>query len=366
MHTSERIDLSNLLDFFMEEQMNNTNLYYYDLPKNKIAQTPLKNRDDSKLMIIDKENNTITHKNFYNIIDFLNKDDVLVINTTKVIPARIYGKKNTGANIELLLTAQKSIDEWLCLVKPGKRLKNNDNININKDLSAKQIDILLDGKRLIKFYKVDVNDVTPINELIEKSGEMPLPHYIGRDTTIEDTEDYQTVYAQHKGSVAAPTAGLHFTNELLEKIKEKGIIIAEVILNVGLGTFKPVTTDKITDHIMHEELCEIPKITADIINNAKANSNKIIAVGTTTTRTLESFVENSFLHYGKKWTNIFIHPPKKLQIIDALITNFHLPESTLIMLVAAFAGYELTMKAYNIAIDEDYRFYSYGDAMFIL
>lgn len=334
--------------------------YSYNLPEELIAQYPLSNRSESRLMLIDKTNKSISHTNFSGIINYLSKGDVLVLNTTKVIPARIFGKKQSGANIEILLVTPRQHNEWICLVRPGRKLKPGHIISISTDLSAEILSYEDNGMRLIKF-----NCENDFMDVLEKTGEIPLPPYINRKATESDKDSYQTVYAKHKGSVAAPTAGLHFTNELLEQILAKGIITTEVILNVGIGTFRPVEVDEITEHKMHSELCEVSQNTADIVNNAKNNGNRIIAVGTTSTRTLESFAHDSVLKFGTKWTDIFIYPGKKFNIIDAQITNFHMPESTLLMMVSAFAGYDLIMKAYSEAIKEKYRFFSYGDASFI-
>jgi len=337
----------------------NTKSYYYELPKDLIAQHPLDDRSSSKLMVINRNVKSIEHRTFSDIIDFVSTDDVLVINTTKVMPARLFGVKETGGMIELLLLQPQNDTEWTCLVKPGK-IKIGSKIRINDELTAEINGLTADGMRLVTFSSPE-----SVYTILEKYGHIPLPPYITRKSNNFDTLSYQTVYAKQNGSVAAPTAGLHFTEELLSKIKKKGIKIAEVVLNVGLGTFKPVGVDNITEHKMHSELCEISKETADIINNAKKENKKIISVGTTTTRTLESFSKGTQIEYGKKWTNIFLYPGKPFHIVDAQITNFHLPQSTLLMLVSAFAGYDLTMKAYQIAIKKKYRFFSYGDAMLI-
>ena len=349
----------------MSDNLLNRKAYYYDLPEELIAQHPLKNRGESRLMMINRKDKTIEHRKFSDIIDYLNPGDVLVINTTKVIPARLYGRKETGGSVEILLITPKTENEWVCLVKPGKKLKTGHKVIISEELSAEIIDYLDDGTRLVRF--VDGNDkpVMDFMSLLNKYGEIPLPPYIDRKIEDDDKENYQTVYAKHDGSVAAPTAGLHFTEELLDKIRNKGVIITEVILNVGLGTFRPVEVDNITEHKMHSELCVIPKETADIINNAKQNGKKIISVGTTSTRTMESFAEGTHLGYGTKWTDIFIYEGKKFNIVDAQITNFHTPESTLLMMICAFGGYELMMRAYQKAVEERYRFFSYGDAMVI-
>ncbi|MCK9329204.1 MAG: tRNA preQ1(34) S-adenosylmethionine ribosyltransferase-isomerase QueA [Candidatus Cloacimonetes bacterium] len=347
--------------------MTNLNLlskqaYHYDLPQELIAQYPLQNRVESRLMLVNKKNQTINHSRFSDIINYLNQGDVLVLNTTKVIPARLFGKKEnlSGANVEILLVTPKTDFEWLCLVRPGKKLKPGHKVIINDNLIAHILAYEKEGMRLIRFECQD-----DFWKVLEQTGEVPLPPYITRKANSKDKETYQTVYAKQKGSVAAPTAGLHFNNELLKQIKDKGIIITEVVLHVGLGTFRPVETDDISLHKMHSELCEITPQTANIINNAKQQGRRIIAVGTTSTRTLESFANNSILTHGTKWTDIFIYPGKQLQIIDAQITNFHMPESTLLMLVSAFAGYDLIINAYQTAVNERYRFFSYGDAMFI-
>jgi S-adenosylmethionine:tRNA ribosyltransferase-isomerase len=338
----------------------NREAYSYSIPQELIAQYPLKDRSSARLMVVDRKSNSIEHKVFTDIINYLNPGDVLVLNVTKVFPARLYGNKETGANVEILLVQPNANNEWLCLVKPGQRAKTGNKIIINEHLTAEVLSTQKGGIRLIKFHCEQ-----KFMSLLEKYGKVPLPSYIDREAIKEDKKDYQTVYAKDNGSVAAPTAGLHFTNELLQKIKYKGVNIAEVTLHVGIGTFRPVYTEDIREHKMHAEYCSIPQETADMINQAKQAGKRIIAVGTTSTRTLESFATGSHLEHGTKWTDIFIYPGKKLNIIDAQITNFHTPASTLLMLVSAFAGYDLTMTAYQKAIEERYRFFSYGDAMLI-
>ncbi|WP_129409518.1 tRNA preQ1(34) S-adenosylmethionine ribosyltransferase-isomerase QueA [Marinitoga lauensis] len=331
----------------------------YDLPEEYIAQKPVEPRDSSKLMVLNKKNKSIEHKIFRDIIDYLNPGDLLVINNTKVIPARLYGKKLTGANVEVLLL-EKTHEEntWKALVKPGSKLKTGAEIKFSEHLYAKIIQHNSDGSRIIHF--TSDNDVW---EEIEKIGKMPLPPYIKNYDGPQ--ERYQTAYAKVQGAVAAPTAGLHFTKELLEKIKNKGIKFAEVTLHVGLGTFRPVKVNKIEDHEMHEEYYEVPKETVKKIKEYKNNKGRIISVGTTVVRTLETIanLSNQDAYMGS--TDIFIYPPYDFKLIDALITNFHLPKSTLLMLVAAFGGYDFIMEAYKTAVKEKYRFFSFGDSMFI-
>jgi len=335
--------------------------YFYELPKELIAQFPLENRTESRFLFLDKKSGKIEHHKFFEIIDFLKPSDVLVLNKTRVIPARLLGRKTTGAKVEIFLLNQVSDNIWECLVKPGKRLPKDSIVVFNENLKGKILEISEGGNRIIEFaFQGNFQNI------LERIGKMPLPPYIKREAFEKDKQTYQTVYARENGSVAAPTAGLHFTEKLLQSIGEKGIEIVEVILHIGLGTFRPVKTENIAEHKMHSEYCQITKKTANKINAAKKGNRRIIAVGTTTTRTLESFAENGKLNSGSHWTDIFIYPGKKFRIIDGLITNFHLPESSLLMLVAAFAGYENMMNAYKIAVREKYRFYSYGDAMLIL
>ena len=338
-----------------------TSDFYYDLPPELIAQTPLEKRDDSKLMILDRKTGEIIHETFHNIINYLDKDDVLVLNDTKVIPARIIGEKeDTKAVIELLLLRNIENNEWLCLAKPAKRIKTGTIISFgNGKLKAKCLEVLDEGIRKIEFIYDGI-----FYEILDELGSMPLPPYIKEK--LEDKDRYQTVYAKNNGSAAAPTAGLHFTKELLKAIEEKGINICYITLHVGLGTFRPVNVEDVTKHKMHSEFYHMSKEAADILNNAKKNNKRIIAVGTTSTRTLETIMSkyNCFKETSG-WTDIFIYPGYTFKAIDAQITNFHLPKSTLIMLISAFASKELIMKAYSIAVKHEYRFFSFGDSMFI-
>ena len=335
--------------------------FYFHLPEELIAQHPLKERDKSRLMVIDKKTNEISHHHFYDIINFLEKGDCLVLNDTRVLPARIVGQRvDTGGSMEFLLLKRKDLDTWQALAKPGRRAKIGTQFEFgNGLLKAEVIGIGEEGSRIIEFKYDGV-----FEDILDKLGQMPLPPYI--TPKLEDKERYQTVYSKHTGSAAAPTAGLHFTDKLLNDIKVKGIEIAYVTLHVGLGTFRPVKVENIHEHKMHSEYYNIDKNTADIINNTKKNGGKVIAVGTTSCRTLESAaIEEGKIKESSGWTDIFIYPGYKFKIIDSLITNFHLPESSLIMLVSALAGRENIMKSYKIAIDEKYRFFSFGDAMLI-
>ena len=338
-----------------------TSDFYYDLQEELIAQTPLKDRSSSRLMLLDKSSGAISHKHFYDIVDLLNEGDCLILNDTKVLPARLYGvKEDTGAAIEFLLLHKHSLDVWEVILKPGRRAKPGARFVFgNGELKAEILDIVNEGNRLVKFYYNGV-----FEEVLDRLGEMPIPPYITQK--LEDKNRYQTVYAKNPGSAAAPTAGLHFTPELLEKIKQKGISIGYLTLHVGLGTFRPVKADEITDHKMHSEFYILPQQTADLVNKTKENGGRVISVGTTATRVLETAGLNGFpLKEATGWTDIFIYPGKSLNVIDALITNLHLPESTLIMLVSAIAGRENVLNAYNEAVKEKYRFFSFGDAMFI-
>lgn len=338
-----------------------TSDFYYDLPEELIAQEPLKDRSSSRLLVLDKETGEIEHRIFKDITDYLQEGDCLVINDTKVLPARLIGERvGTGARIEILLLVRKNIDTWEVLVKPGKKARPGDKVSFGGGkLVAEILETIEGGNRIIKFHYDGV-----FENILEELGEMPLPPYITHK--LEDKNRYQTVYAEHDGSAAAPTAGLHFTPELLEKIKDMGVKIAHVTLHVGLGTFRPVKVDDVTNHEMHSEYYVVEKSQADIINETKKNGGRVIAVGTTSTRTLESVTdENGVVHEGNGWTKIFIYPGYKFKAIDCLITNFHLPESTLVMLVSALAGKENIFKAYEIAVKEKYRFFSFGDAMFI-
>ena len=332
----------------------------FELPEELIAQHAVNPRDHSKLLVLNKKEKTLEHKKFYNIIDYLKKDDVLVINRTKVIPARLFGHKENGVVLECFLLKRYDLYTWEVLLKPAKKLKIGQKlIFLEGVLEAELLEIKEDGNRIIKF-----SFEGGFEEILDKLGEMPLPPYIMEK--LEDKNRYQTVYAKKGESVAAPTAGLHFTNELLDKIRKKGIIITEVFLDVGLGTFRPVQVENVLDHKMHSEKYRIPEETAKIINEAKKNGNRVIAVGTTSVRTLESSVdENKKLIASEGDTNIFIYGDYNFKIVDAIITNFHLPKSTLIMLISAFGGKEFVFEAYKKAIEEKYRFYSFGDSMFI-
>lgn len=346
--------------------MNNLTLddFDYNLPEELIAKYPLEKRDNSKMLVLDKLTGVIEHKHFFDIVEYLNKDDILILNNTKVIPARLQGKKETGANIEIFLTRPLDKNLWSALIRNSKRLKNKDIVTISDEL-----------KVLIKEKKESTDGNIPehivellyegnnINEILNKTGKIPLPPYIQREAEEKDKETYQTVYAKFDGSVAAPTAGLHFTNEILDKIKNKGVKTGFIHLNVGLGTFLPVKVHDIKNHKMHTETYTIPKETADLINNKKG---KIISIGTTTVRCLESCYKkyNKIIPVTDE-TDIFIYPPFKFTVTDKLLTNFHLPKSTLIMLVSAFSSKDIILNAYNEAVKNKYRFFSYGDCMFI-
>ena len=333
----------------------------YDLPEELIAQDPLEDRSSSRLMVLDKKTGEVSHHIFKEIIKYLRPGDCLVLNNTKVIPARLYGvKEGTMAKIEILLLKRKQNDVWETLVKPGKKAKPGTKIIFGDGiLTGEVIDVVDDGNRLIQFSYDGI-----FEEILDKLGQMPLPPYITHQ--LKDKNRYQTVNAKYDGSAAAPTAGLHFTKELLNEVKEKGVDIAEVTLHVGLGTFRPVKVDNVLDHHMHSEFYMVSQEAADKINNAKKNGGRIISVGTTSTRTLESAAdENGMLHECSGWTDIFIYPGYKFKVIDCLITNFHLPQSTLVMLVSALAGREHILSAYKKAVEEKYRFFSFGDAMFI-
>ncbi len=336
--------------------------FNYELPKELIAQHPYDKRDEARLMVLDKKNESIENKVFRDVIDYLNPGDCLVINNTKVIPARLYGKKDTGANVEFLLLKRMQGDTWEAMVRPGNKLRPGSKVSFGDGiLKATVLEVLEGGNRKVEFEYDGI-----FNEILDKVGMMPLPPYI-TEASREDNEKYQTVYAKYEGSAAAPTAGLHFTEELLEKIKAKGIEVANVTLHVGIGTFRPVKVENIEEHEMHSEHYYIKKEDAEKINNAKKNGHKVIACGTTSCRVLESVAdENGFVKEIEGDTSIFIYPGYKFKCINSLITNFHLPESTLIMLVSALAGKEFIMKAYNEAVQEKYKFFSFGDAMIIL
>ena len=335
-----------------------TDDFDFELPEELIAQTPIKNRDQSRMLVLDKKTGEIEHKHFNNILDYLNENDVLVLNDTKVMPARLYGQKEeTNALIEVLLLKEKTNNTWECLVKPAKRVKIGTVVNFGDGiLKAKCIEIKDEGIRVFKLIYDGI-----LYEILDKLGEMPLPPYIHEK--LEDKDRYQTVYAKNIGSAAAPTAGLHFTKELLEKVKEKGITVLYITLHVGLGTFRPVNVEDVTKHKMHSEFYMMSKETAEILNKAKKNNQRIISVGTTTTRTLETIM-NLYDEF-RECTSIFIYPGYEFKAIDSLITNFHLPKSTLLMLVSALAGKDKIMKAYHEAVKEKYRFFSFGDSMFI-
>ncbi|MBR6349750.1 MAG: tRNA preQ1(34) S-adenosylmethionine ribosyltransferase-isomerase QueA [Lachnospiraceae bacterium] len=341
--------------------------FYYDLPKELIAQDPLEDRSSSRLLLMNRETGELKHEVFRNIINYLNPGDCLVINDTKVIPARLFGTRaDTGATIEVLLLTRKSDVEWECLVRPGKKARTGCRLNFGKAdangdyiLRGEITDVLEDGNRVIRFEFDGI-----FEEILDALGQMPLPPYITHK--LKDKNRYQTVYAVHDGSAAAPTAGLHFTKELLAEIEAKGVKIARVTLHVGLGTFRPVKEENVLDHHMHSEYYVVTQEAADIINNARSAGGRIICVGTTSTRTLESVAdENGFMKASSGWTDIFIYPGYRFKVTDCLITNFHLPESTLLMLVSAFSSREMIMHAYEEAVSERYRFFSFGDAMFL-
>ena len=336
--------------------------FRYDLPQELIAQDPLEDRSSSRLLVLDKDTGEITHKHFYDIIDYLDEGDCLVLNETKVIPARLMGvKKDTGAVVEILLLKRKSKTVWECLVKPGKKCRVGAVIEFGEGLlTGTVIDIVEEGNRIIEFEFDGI-----FEEILDKLGTMPLPPYITH--TLKDRNRYQTVYAKNDGSAAAPTAGLHFTKELLKDIEDKGVKLAKVTLHVGLGTFRPVKVSDVRQHHMHSEFFQVSKEAADIINSTRANGKRVICVGTTSTRTVESASDDKgYLKEKSGWTDIFIYPGYKFKVLDALITNFHLPESTLVMLVSALAGREKVLHAYEEAVKEKYRFFSFGDAMFIM
>ena len=338
-----------------------TSDFYYDLPHELIAQTPLKERQKSRMMVLNKENGNIEHQTFENIIDYINEGDTIVLNDTKVLPARLFGHRvGKEEAIEVLLLKQRENDIWQTLVKPGKKLKIDTEIIFDEELlKAKVIDILEDGQRVIKF---EYNGI--FNEILDKLGTMPLPPYITKK--LEDKDRYQTVYSKNLGSAAAPTAGLHFTNEILNILESKGVNIVYVTLHVGLGTFRPVKVDNINDHKMHSEYFVITKEACDVINETKKRGNKVYSVGTTSCRVLETATgENGIIYEMAKETDIFIYPGYKFKMVDALLTNFHLPESTLLMLVSALAKKENIMNAYDEAVKEKYRFFSFGDCMLI-
>ena len=340
--------------------MKSSDFNFY-LPEELIAQHPLEKRDSSRLMILDKKSGEITHSSFHHIIDYLNEGDTLVLNNTRVMPARLIGEKQgTGGKIEFLLLKRIEGDKWECLARPGKKAKIGQKFSFGEGkLTCEVVDIIEEGNRIIEFSYEGI-----FEQVLDELGDMPLPPYITEK--LDDKERYQTVYSKEKGSAAAPTAGLHFTKELLSAIKEKGVNIAYLTLHVGLGTFRPVKVEDVNDHIMHSEFYELDEENAEIINSTKKRGNKIITVGTTSTRTLETIAsEDGIVKAQSGWTDIFIYPGYKFKIVDQLITNFHLPESTLIMLVSALAGKESVIGAYNEAVKNNYRFFSFGDSMFI-
>lgn len=339
-----------------------TSDFFYELPEELIAQDPLEDRTASRLLVLDKKTDKLEHKIFSDVIDYLSPGDCLVINNTRVIPARLIGEKEgTGGKVEILLLKRLKNDIWETLVKPGKKLRPGARVTFGDGrLKAEIMEIAEEGNRLVKFYYEGI-----FEEILDSLGEMPLPPYITHK--LEDKEMYQTVYAKFNGSAAAPTAGLHFTNELLEKIRQKGIKIASVTLHVGLGTFRPVKVEDVNNHHMHSEWYEVNKEAADIINETKKNGGRVICVGTTSCRTIESVADEDGLMSVKTGeTDIFIYPGYKFKVMDGLITNFHLPESTLVMLVSAFAGKERVLSAYETAVKEKYRFFSFGDAMILI
>ena len=334
--------------------------FNYELPEELIAQTPVEPRDSSRLMAIDRSTSEISHRHFYDIADYLNPGDLLVMNDSKVFPARIYGvKRGTGAHVEFLLLKRLSLTEWETLVHPGKRLKPGTIVDFPEGLSAEILGIVNEGNRLVRFsFEGDFFDI------LDRIGQMPLPPYITEK--LQDKDRYNTIYCRETGSAAAPTAGLHFTENVFRKLADKGVDTAYVTLHVGLGTFRPVKVDNVLDHHMHSEFYMVSAEAAEKINRTKNNGGRIISVGTTSTRTLEAAAdENGRLHETSGWTEIFIYPGYQFKVIDGLITNFHLPQSTLVMLVSALAGREHVLNAYKIAVQEKYRFFSFGDAMFI-
>ena len=338
-----------------------THDFWYDLPEELIAQTPLEKRDTSRLLVLDRNTGAVAHKHFYDVIDYLQPGDCLVMNDSRVLPARLLGHRPTGGAVEVLLLRDLGEKKWECLCKPGRKMQvGHEVIFGNGELTATVVAVQEDGNRVVEFHYEGI-----FLEVLERLGKMPLPPYIKAE--LQDQERYQTVYSREVGSAAAPTAGLHWTEELLEKARNKGVQTAFVTLHVGLGTFRPVKAEEITQHHMHSELCMISRETADILNETKARGGRIICVGTTSCRTLESLVgEDGSFEEGSKWTEIFIYPGYQFKAMQGLITNFHLPESTLVMLVSAFAGRENVLNAYNEAVKERYRFFSFGDAMLLI
>lgn len=338
-----------------------TSEFYYDLPEELIAQSPAEKRDMSRLLVYDRKTKTIEDRVFHDIIEYLEPGDVIVRNVTKVIPARLYAtREGTGGAMEFLLLKRINETDWECLVKPGRRALPGRNFVVNDELSVTVLEQLEDGNRIIRLNYDGI-----FEEVLDRAGEMPLPPYITKK--LEDKSRYQTVYARYDGSAAAPTAGLHFTDELLDSIRQKGVLFADVILHVGLGTFRPVSAENVEEHHMHSEYYSVSEEAADIINSARASGGRIISVGTTGCRTLESASDdNGIVHAGSGWTDIFITPGYRFKAVDALITNFHLPESTLLMLISAFSSREEVMRIYKHAVEERYRFFSFGDATFFI
>lgn len=330
----------------------------YDLPQELIAQHPMEPRDHSRLLVVDKKTGEIEHKHFYDLLNYLKPGDVLVFNDTRVIPARLHGTKDTGAHVEVFLLTRRDATDWEVLVRPGKKLQVGAKINFSDELSCEVIEHTDFGGRVVRFKYDGI-----FEEILDRLGETPLPPYI--TAPLEDKERYQTVYNRERGSAAAPTAGLHFTKELLQKIKDIGCEEVFVTLHVGLGTFRPVSEAKIEDHKMHKEFYTVSQEAADAVNKAKAEGRRIIAVGTTAVRTLEAAGADGQLHAGSSWTNIFIYPGYKFRLVDDLVTNFHLPQSTLLMLVSTLSTREIMLQTYKKAVEEKYRFFSFGDAMFI-
>lgn len=337
-----------------------THDFWYMLPEELIAQTPLERRDGSRLMVLDRSSGEVVHKHFYDVIDYLQAGDCLVMNDSRVLPARLLGNRPTGGAVEVLLLRDLGGNRWECLCKPGRKMQVGQEVNFGGEMTALVREVRKDGNRVVEFFYDGI-----FLEVLERLGKMPLPPYIKAE--LADQERYQTVYSREVGSAAAPTAGLHFTTELLEKIREKGVQEAFVTLHVGLGTFRPVKAEEITQHHMHAELCMISEQTAEILNQTRRNGGRIICVGTTSCRTLESLVNADGSFEAKsRWTDIFIYPGYQFKAMDGLITNFHLPESTLVMLVSAFAGRKHILNAYRTAVEEKYRFFSFGDAMLIV
>ncbi len=334
--------------------------FYFDLPEELIAQTPIPERDHSRLLVLDRDTGRIEHRYFYDLPEYLHEGDCLVLNDSRVLPARLLGRRSSGGGVELVLLRDLDEGKWECLSRPGRKTKPGTELIFGEgELKATVLEVAEGGNRIVQFHYEGI-----FLEVLERLGKMPLPPYIKEE--LQDAERYQTVYSRELGSAAAPTAGLHFTEELLARIREKGVKVCTVTLHVGLGTFRPVKEDEIEDHEMHSEFCIIPEETARIVTETKKNGGRVVAVGTTSCRTLESFaLEDGTLKAASGWTNIFIYPGYRFKCVDALVTNFHLPESTLIMLVSALAGREKILNAYRTAVEERYRFFSFGDAMFI-